>query len=115
MEVEASKKTHPTNPYTRWLKCNICGTPVPDIGGVEDPETVQCDRHDGSIITKNSSSKPRVIGPCTGRSCGHCRYLTETLKELKKKPVTGSIPFEDVETAENLKKVLSLHKQGRNL
>ena len=62
-----------------------------------------------------ASSKPRVIGPCTGKSCGHCRYLTETLKELKKKPVTGSIPFEDIETAENLKKVLSLHKQGRNL
>jgi formate hydrogenlyase subunit 6/NADH:ubiquinone oxidoreductase subunit I len=62
-----------------------------------------------------ASSKPRVIGPCTGVACGHCRYLTETLKELKKKPVTGSIPFEDIETTENLKRVLALHKQGRNL
>ncbi len=63
----------------------------------------------------DASSKPRVIGPCTGKNCGHCRYLNETLKELKKKPVTGSISFEDVETIENLKKVLDLHKQGRNL
>ena len=63
----------------------------------------------------DASSKPRVIGPCTGKNCGHCRYLTETLREMKKKPVTGSISFEDVETIENLKKVLDLHKQGRNL
>ncbi len=69
----------------------------------------------GNDNIKNASSKPRVIGPCTGKNCGHCRYLTETLKEMKKKPVTGSISFEDVETIENLKKVLDLHKQGRNL
>ncbi len=62
-----------------------------------------------------SSSKPRVIGPCTGKNCGHCRYLNEILKELKKKPVTGSIPFEQLEEAENLKRVLDLHKKGRNL
>lgn len=63
----------------------------------------------------DASFKPRVIGPCTGVNCGHCRYLTETIKELKRKPVTGSASFEDVETVENLKKVLALHKQGRNL
>jgi len=63
----------------------------------------------------DASGKPRTIGPCTGKSCGHCRYLKETIKELSKKPVTGSIPFEDIETTENLKKVLALHKQGRNL
>ena len=57
----------------------------------------------------------RIIGPCSGTTCGHCRYLNETIKELKKKPVTGSIPFEDIEATENLKKVLALHKQGRNL
>jgi hypothetical protein len=62
-----------------------------------------------------SKIKPRVVGPCSGVACGHCRYLTETLKELRRKPKTGSIPFEDVESIENLKKVLALHKQGRNL
>ena len=66
-------------------------------------------------ISKEAKTQPRVVGPCTGTSCGHCRYLNETLKELKKKPVTGSIPFEDIETIENLKKTLALHKQGRNL
>ena len=63
----------------------------------------------------DASAKPRVVGPCTGASCGHCRYLTETLKELRKKPVTGSISFEDVESIESLKKVLDLHKKGRSL
>ena len=62
-----------------------------------------------------ASGKPRIIGPCTGKSCGHCRYLNETLKELKKQPVTGSISFEDIETTESLKKVLDLHKKGRTL
>jgi hypothetical protein len=62
-----------------------------------------------------ANGKPRVIGPCTGRNCGHCRYLDATIKELNKKPVTGSVRIEDIETVENLKKVLSLHKQGRDL
>lgn len=64
---------------------------------------------------KESKLKPRVIGPCTGKNCGHCRYLNETIKSLKKAPKEGSIPFEDVETLESLKRVLAVHKSGRNL
>lgn len=108
------------NAYDNLPKCPDCGHKLLDHNSSNQPPgcwNCNCKRteKDGMDNIKNATSKPRVIGPCTGKNCGHCRYLNETLKELKKKPVTGSLSFEQIEQAENLKKVLDLHKKGRSL
>ncbi len=103
--------------YDNLPKCPGCGHKLLDHSSKNQPPGCwNCDcKMTEDNNTRNASIKPRTIGPCTGKSCGHCRYLNATIKELKKKPATGSISFENLEQAENLKRVLDLHQKGRNL
>jgi len=43
--MDFTRKTRPRDPNTRWLMCNTCKVPIPDLDGTLDPKTVQCDRH----------------------------------------------------------------------
>ncbi len=112
---ETVKNLH--DAYDNIPRCPECGHKEIDHSSANNPPGCwDCGyKKMGNDNIKNANSKTRVIGPCSGKNCGHCRYLNETIKELNKTSSGNSIPFEDVETIENLKRVLDLHKKGRNI
>ncbi len=104
--------------YDNLPKCPECGHNELDHSSENQPPgcwNCGCQRVGDKMSNKIAKLKPRVIGPCTGKNCGHCRYLNETIKSLKISPKEGSMPIEDIETLESLKRVLAVHKSGRNL